>query len=248
MKAMILAAGKGTRLGKITETIPKVLLDINGKSLLRLVVENCTASGFNDIIINIHYLADMVEDEIRRLIKDGFRITVSDERKMLLETGGGLHKAKDFFDRDPFLLCNADTITDLDLRALYRYHCEKKGLATLAVRNREGKRYLLVDQNGLMKGWINKTTGEKIIACEETEILSEIAFSGRHIIEPEIFKYMSEGVYTMTALYLHLAESHKIVTFREDGGYWVSVGTQENLEDARKFFSKNHYGNHAERL
>ncbi len=234
MKAMILAAGKGTRLGKLTGTIPKVLLDINGKSLLRLAVENCSASGFDNIIINVHYLADMVEDEINRLIKYGYKITVSDEREMLLETGGGLYKAKAFFDRDPFLLCNADTITDLDLSALYRYHCDKKGLATLAVRNREGKRYLLVDQNGLMKGWINKSTGERIIACEETEILSEIAFSGRHIIEPEIFNYMSDGVYTMTALYLHLAESHKIITFRDDSGYWVNVGTPETLAEARE--------------
>jgi len=233
MKAMILAAGKGTRLGKLTEAIPKVLLDINGKSLLRLAVENCTAYGFDDIIINVHYLADMVEDEINRLIKDGFKITVSDERDMLLETGGGLYKAKDFFDSNPFLLCNADTITDLNLRALYRYHCEKKGLATLAVRNREGKRYLLVDRNGLMKGWINKSTGEKIIACEETEILSETAFSGRHIIEPKIFSYMSRGVYTMTALYLHLADLHNIYTYRDDSGYWVNVGTPDSLAEAR---------------
>ncbi|OFY62325.1 MAG: hypothetical protein A2V64_03020 [Bacteroidetes bacterium RBG_13_43_22] len=89
-----------------------------------------------------------------------------------------------------------------------------------------------------MKGWCNKVTGERIIACEETEDLSEIAFSGRHIIEPEIFNYMSDGVYTMTALYLHLAESHKIFTYREDGGYWITVGTPEDVENAREFFRK----------
>lgn len=238
MKTMILAAGKGTRLGKMTDNIPKVLLEVNGKSLLRLAVENCSAYGFEDIIINVHHLADMVEDEIERLIRDGFKITISDERDMLLETGGGLFKARDFFDANPFLLYNADTITDLDLSVLYRHHLKMKGLATLAVRNREGKRYLLVDKEGLMKGWCNKVTGERIIACEETEDLSEIAFSGRHIIEPEIFNYMSDGVYTMTALYLHLAESHKIFTYREDGGYWVTVGTRDDLENARKFFSK----------
>ncbi len=238
MKAMILAAGKGTRLGKITDNIPKVLLEVNGKSLLRLAVENCSAYGFEDIIINVHHLADMVEDEIERLIRDGFKITVSDERDMLLETGGGLFKARDFFDTNPFLLYNADTITDLDLSVLYRHHLKMKGLATLAVRNREGKRYLLIDKEGLMKGWCNKVTGERIIACEETEDLSEIAFSGRHIIEPEIFNYMSDGVYTMTALYLHLAESHKIFTYREDGGYWITVGTPEDVENAREFFRK----------
>ena len=238
MKAMILAAGKGTRLGKITDNIPKVLLEVNGKSLLRLAVENCSAYGFEDIIINVHHLADMVEDEIERLIRDGFKITVSDERDMLLETGGGLFRARDFFDTNPFLLYNADTITDLDLSVLYRYHLKMKGLATLAVRNREGKRYLLIDKEGLMKGWCNKVTGERIIACEETEDLSEIAFSGRHIIEPEIFNYMSDGVYTMTALYLHLAESHKIFTYREDGGYWITEGPPEDVKKARKFFKK----------
>ena len=238
MKAMILAAGKGTRLGKISETIPKVLLDINGKTLLRLAVENCAASGFDDIIINVHYKADMVEEEIGKLKKDGFRITVSDERDLLLETGGGLWKAREFFDNDPFLLCNADTITDLDLNRLFSFHHEKGGLATLAVRNRPGKRYLLVNQDGLMKGWTNKQSGERIIACEEDEVLSEIAFSGRHIIEPEIFSYMSDGVYTMTAVYLQLAGSHNINTYREDGGYWITVGTPEDLENARAFFNK----------
>ncbi len=238
MKAMIMAAGKGTRLGKITETIPKTLLDINGKSLLRLAVENCAASGFDDIIINIHHLADQVEEEIEKLKKDGYKITVSDERDKLLETGGGLYKARDFFDNNPFMLYNADTLTNLDISVLYRYHLDMKGLATLAVRNRAGERFFLVDREGLLKGWCNKATGEKIIAGEETETMMEIAFSGRHIINPEIFNYMSEGVYTMTALYLHLADSHKIVTYREDGGYWLTVGTPEDLENVREFFSK----------
>ncbi len=236
MKAMIMAAGKGTRLGKITKTIPKVLLDINGKSLLRLAVENCTASGFDDIIINIHHLADLVGQEIVKLKKDGYKITVSDERDMLLETGGGLYKARDFFDDNPFLLYNADTLTDLDLSVLYHYHLDMKGLATLAVRNRPGKRLFLVDREGLLKGWCNKATGERIITGEETETLMEIAFSGRHIINPEIFNYMREGVYTMTALYLHLTDSHKVVTYREDGGYWLTVGTPEDLENVRSRF------------
>jgi NDP-sugar pyrophosphorylase family protein len=108
-----------------------------------------------------------------------------------------------------------------------------KGLVTLAVRNRTGNRYFLVNREGILKGWCNKTTGERIIAGEETETLYEIAFSGMHIIEPEIFTYMSEGVYTMTALYLQLASSHNIFTYRDDSGYWVNVGTPENLEAAR---------------
>jgi len=234
MKAMLMAAGLGTRLGKITESIPKVLVDINGKSLLRLAVERCASSGFGDIIINVHHFADTVEEEIGKLRKNGFNITISDERDLLLETGGGLFNARKFFDRDPFLLYNADTITDLDLSSLYNYHLEKKGLATLAVRNRQGKRYLLVNNEGLLRGWCNKETGERIVAGEEEESLSEIAFSGIHIIEPEIFGYMASGIYTMTALYLQLASSHRIFTFRDDSGYWVNVGTPEDIEEARR--------------
>ena len=236
MKAMLMAAGKGTRLGQMSETIPKVLLEINGKSLLRHAVENCTSYGFDDIIMNVHHLAGMVGEEIAMLRKEGFRITISDESDVLLETGGGLYKARNFFGNEPFLLYNADTITDLDLTALYDYHLQKKGLATLAVRHRIGKRYLLADQEGRLKGWCNKVTGEKIVATEEPGLLTEIAFSGRHIIDPEIFDYMTDGIYTMTALYLHLAESHDIYTFLEDGGYWFNVGTPEDLESAREYF------------
>jgi N-acetyl-alpha-D-muramate 1-phosphate uridylyltransferase len=236
MKAMIMAAGKGTRLGKLSETVPKSLLVINGKSLLRHAVENCTAFGYDDIVVNVHHLADLVEEEVVKLRKDGFSITVSDEREMLLETGGGLYKARNFFAGEPFLLYNADTLTDLDLTALYRYHLKMNGLATLAVRHRKGNRYFLIDGEGKLKGWCNKATGERIVATEEPDTLTEIAFSGRHIIDPEIFNFMSDGVYTMTALYLHLAESRNIYTYLNDGGYWLTVGTAADLQDARQFF------------
>ncbi|HOP00173.1 MAG TPA: NTP transferase domain-containing protein [Bacteroidales bacterium] len=234
-----MAAGRGSRLGKMSETIPKVLLDINGKSLLRLAVENCTAAGFSDIIVNIHHLAGLVKAEINALRKEGFRISISDESERLLETGGGLFRARGFFGKEPFLLANADTITDLDLKALYDYHLEKKGLATLAVRKREGTRLFLVDRNGLLRGWCNKSTGEKIIAGTAADDLEEIAFSGRHIISPEIFDYMDDGVYTMTALYLKLIPAHNIFTYRSDGGFWLTAGTPEELEEARIFF-RNH--------
>lgn len=237
MKAMIMAAGKGTRLGDLSRKIPKVLLDINGKSLLRRAVEKCSSAGFDDIIINVHHFADLVEEEIERMRIDGFRITVSDEREKLLETGGGLYKARYFFDNDPFLLYNADIITDFDLKLLFNYHIEKKGLATLAVRQREGLRFFLVDNKGLLSGWCNRSSGERIICCSMNEKLSEIAFSSMHIIEPEIFNYMTEGVYTMTSLYLQLASDHKIFTFRDDTGYWANVGTPEILEEVRNHLS-----------
>jgi len=238
MKAMIMSAGKGTRLGRITETIPKVLVDINGKTLLQVAVEKCSQYGFDDIIVNVHYLAGMVEEEISRLKKLGFKITVSDERDLLLENGGGLYKAKDFFDSNPFLVYNADIVTDLDLTSLYYYHLKNKGLATLAVRNREGSRFLLVNSDGLLKGWCNIATGEKILAVKEAEDLTRIGFSSIQIVEPEIFKYMKDGIYTVVSLYLELAAFHNIFTFRCDDGYWFNVGTPEELEKVKAFLNK----------
>lgn len=234
---MILAAGKGTRLGKITEEIPKVLVDIKGKSVLRLAVEKCTSAGFGDIIINVHHHADKVEKEVQNLNKEGFRISVSDERSGLLETGGGLYKAKRFFGSDPFLLYNADIITDLDLKGMYRFHLQQKGIATLAVRSRPGKRFFLIDGSGVLKGWCNKATGETILAGSKGEELREIAFSGIHIIEPEIFNYMTGGAFTMVKLYLQIAGNHKIYTYRSDNGYWFDIGTPEQLQNARDHFS-----------
>jgi NDP-sugar pyrophosphorylase family protein len=236
MKAMIFAAGLGKRLGKITENIPKALVDVNGKTALQMAVEKCTAHGFSDIIVNVHHFAGMVEDEVKRLNNMGFRISVSNERELLLETGGGLYKARDFFDKTPFLIYNVDIISDLDLSALYNYHFEKKGLATLAVRNRPGNRFYLIDRSGIIRGWRNISTGEQILTSATDVELSEIAFSGMHIVEPEIFDCMSEGVYTMTTLYLKLAAEHNIFTFRDDEGYWGDIGTPESLEYVRKLF------------
>lgn len=234
MKAMIFAAGLGKRLGNITDSIPKALVDINGKSVLQMAVEKCSAYGFEEIIINVHHFADMVEDEVKRLNKMGFRISVSDERDKLLENGGGLYKARDFFGKDPFLLYNVDIISDLDLSDLYRLHLEMKGLATLAVRHRPGKRYLLIDNEGQLRGWRNVSTGEQILAGVPEDGLSEIAFSSMHIVEPEIFNYMNQGIYSMVNLYLGLAAEHKIYTLKHDEGYWVDVGTHESLAYVRK--------------
>ncbi|MBK7132742.1 MAG: NTP transferase domain-containing protein [Bacteroidales bacterium] len=238
MKAMIFAAGLGKRLGKITETIPKALVDIDGKTALHLAVEKCTAHGFDDIIVNVHHFADMVEKEILKLNKMGYKISVSDEREKLLETGGGLYKARDFFDDTPFLIYNVDIISDLDISSLYRFHTEKKGLATLAVRHRPGNRFYLIDQEGIIRGWRNNATGEQILTSQQSDNLSEIAFSSMHIVEPEVFKFMEEGVYTMTALYLKLARDHKIYTYLDDTGYWGDIGTPESLEYIRGLFNK----------
>jgi NDP-sugar pyrophosphorylase family protein len=203
-----------------------------------MAVEKCTFYGFDDIIINIHHFADMVEDEIKRLNSMGFRISVSNEREMLLENGGGLYKARDFFDNRPFLLYNVDIVSDLDLNALFRLHLEKRGLATLAVRHRPGKRFLLIDHEGQLRGWRNISTGQQILAGVEDDGLSEIAFSSMHIVEPEIFNYMKEGIYTMIDLYLKLASEHRIYTLKHDEGYWIDIGTPESLDLVRNLLRK----------
>ena len=237
MKAMIFDAGLGKRLGAITRDIPKALVDLNGKTALHIAVEKCTSYGFGDIIINVHHFADMVKDEVTRLNKMGYCVSVSDERERLLENGGGLFKARSFFDNNPFLLYNVDIISDLDLSALYQLHTGRKGLATLAVRHRPGKRYLLIDNTGQLQGWRNVSTGEEILAGPNGKGLSEIAFSSMHIAEPEIFNYMKAGIYTLIDLYLKLAKDHRIYTLMHDEGYWVDVGTPESLELVRKLLS-----------
>lgn len=241
MKAMILAAGKGTRLGEITQSIPKALVDIGGKSALRLAAEKCRLAGFGDIIINVHHFASLVEEEVARLNQEGFSISVSDEREGLLETGGGLFKARHFFDSKPFLLCNVDIVSSVDFLSLFEYHLAMGGIATLAVRHRSGNRFLLVDSSGAMKGWRNKATGEEIIPDHEVnpEKLHEIAFSGIHIIDPVIFSFMTEGKYTMTDLYLKLAGRHRINTLTDDSGYWGDIGTPESLEYVRTLVRNN---------
>jgi len=237
MKAMILAAGKGTRLGEITEKIPKALVEINGKTILQMAVEKCTSAGFGEIIVNVHHLADIVENEVFRLNKAGYSIVVSDEREALLETGGGLFKASYFFNDEPFLIYNVDIITDLDLSAMLDYHFRMKGLATLAVRNRAGNRFFLVNGNGLLHGWVNRATEERAVVRKTTDELKEIAFSGIHIINPVIFNFMEEGVYSMTSLYLQLATDQNIYTFPHDDGYWFDIGTPENLKQVKRIFS-----------
>ncbi len=141
----------------------------------------------------------------------------------------------DFFDNNPFLLYNVDIISDLDLSCALQVTLRKEGIGCpCSAEIVPGKRFLLVDNEGRLRGWRNISTGDQILACENDEGLTEIAFSSMHIAEPEIFKYMGEGIYTLIDLYLRLAADHKIYTLRHDEGYWVDVGTPESLEQVRK--------------
>jgi MurNAc alpha-1-phosphate uridylyltransferase len=239
MKAMIFAAGIGSRLGELTKNIPKALVTISNKSVLEIAVEKLHKCGFNDIIVNVHHFAGKVIAETERLKNSGYRITVSDETDQLLDTGGGLYKARGFFDKNPFLLYNTDIVTDIDLKLMLACHNKNGGLSTLAVRNRTGNRFFLIDTDGRVRGWVNKATGEKILTGSETNILSEIAFSGIHMVNPAIFNVMEKGIYSLTALYLKIAAEHKIMTYRHEEGFWADIGTVENLEYVRRYYSGN---------
>ncbi|NLE33739.1 MAG: nucleotidyltransferase family protein [Bacteroidales bacterium] len=233
MKAMIFAAGLGTRLGELTRTIPKALADINGRTMLELTAEKLVRAGFDDLLVNIHHHPDQMLDEIERLRVGGYRITVSDESDELLDTAGGLYKARDFFDDKPFLAHNVDEFTDLDLEGMYRQHLETNALATLAVRHRPGNRMLLADNSGRLRGWRNNATKEEIITVESSRKLEEVGFSGIQVLSPSIFNLMQEGIYSLTSLYLILAKGHPIMTFLHDYGYWFDCGTPRSLEKIR---------------
>ena len=205
MKAMIFAAGLGTRLRPLTDTLPKTLIPIGGKPMLAYVIQRLKSFGFTDIIINVHHLADQIVQYLREQENFGINIKISHERDMLLDTGGGLKHAAWFFDDDtPFLVHNVDILTDLDLGDFYRAHLQSSPLATLAVKDRPGSRFLLFNREHTLCGWRNTATGDVKMSrpTPETDLIS-LAFSGIHVIDPKIFALMpKQQVFSMTPFYL----------------------------------------------
>lgn len=235
MKGMILAAGLGTRLKPFTENHPKALLPVNGKSLLQRNVAYLQSFGINDIVVNVHHFADQIISTIKENNGWGANITVSDESDEVLETGGGLKKAGVFLQdaAEPFVLMNADMLTDLDLGEMKELHTQSNVLATLAVTNRSTSRYLLFDDNNVLCGWLNEKTGE-----QKGKAGSKKAFSGIHIISPQIFKHIKEeGKFSMIDLYLRLAfEGFTINCFDHSNGKLLDVGKPEAVVIAAEMF------------
>jgi NDP-sugar pyrophosphorylase family protein len=232
MKSMIFAAGLGTRLKPITDSIPKALVEVNGKTLLEININNLVSYGFNEIIINVHHFADKVIEYLESRNNFGIRIEISDERDFLLNTGGGLKKAKWFFDDGlPFLVYNVDILSSINLEAMYKYHCEENSLATLAVRSRTTERYFLFDNDNLLCGWRNNKTNEERITRPLIQMKRQLAFSGVHVISPAIFSLMpGEKVFSMVDLYLNLSSSNKIVGFLHNESTWMDIGKPESLK------------------
>ncbi len=240
MKAMILAAGLGTRLRPLTDHTPKALQQAGPYTLLQFAILKLKISGFTDLIINVHHHADSVISYLEKNKGFGCDITISDERDQLLDTGGGIKNASWFFDDSkPFVVYNVDIITDLDLKQLYVHHCESHNLATLVVRRRKTSRYLLFDEFMKLKAWENVSSGEKRMVQLTSEPLNPFAFSGIHVINPEIFSLMEKQErFSIIDTYLRVAAKHPIGGFVDESKLWADAGKPESLAFAGEIAAK----------
>jgi len=244
MRAMVLAAGLGTRLRPLTNDRPKALVEIGGRTLLELTLAHLALSGVRDVIINVHHFADLVIQYLKANNNFGMQVEISRE-ELLLDTGGGLKKASWFFLQDPdrvdepFILHNVDVVSTIDFHRLLNFHNENRALATLAVQERESSRYLLFDDQG-------ELCGRRIGRDQEPEVvrttlnLQALAFSGIHLISPRLLTNMTEeGVFSIIATYLRLAgQGEKILAFRADEYYWRDLGRLDDLHQAEQDLAK----------
>lgn len=245
MKAMLLAAGFGTRLKPFTNDHPKALVQVNNKTLLQRNIEYLQQSGVYDVIVNVHHFAEQVIETIIRNNGWGSNITISDETDAILETGGGLKRAEWYLkDEENFVLMNADVLTDLSLKEMILFHEANNPLATLATTNRETSRYFLFNDENILCGWKNVKTGEEKIPHSPFSIHKEglevraKAFSGIHIINKKIFSLMqqSEVKFSMVDVYLSLCAENKILSFDHSDTKFIDVGKPESLQQASVIF------------
>ena len=241
MKAMIFAAGLGTRLKPITDNLPKALVPIAGKPLLEHVIFKLKASGFDEILINVHHFPDQIIDFIRANNAFGIRIEISDERDMLLDTGGGVKKAAAFFDDNkPFLVHNVDILSNINLTELYNQHLRSNPLATLVVSRRDTFRYLLFDDGLRLRGWINEKTGEtKPADFKHPERYNKLAFSGIQVLSPQVFELMHNqpDKFPIMDFYLQNMNINNILSFVPADYKMLDVGKLNVLDEAEKFVS-----------
>jgi len=238
MKAMVLAAGLGTRLRPLTDDRPKALLEIEGQTLLEMTLGRLRSFGIGEVIVNVHHLGDMIVKYLRTNRNFGMRIEVSQE-DVLLDTGGGLKKAAWFFLENhagrgqPFVVHNVDVLSTIDLDRMLQFHTEHGGLATLAVQRRKSSRYLLFDEELQLCGR-QIEQDQTTAAARPVEKAQPLAFCGIHVVSPRIFSLMMEdGVFSIIDTYLRLAEQgEKLLAFRADDYYWRDLGTPDNLKQA----------------
>ncbi|MDO5523793.1 MAG: nucleotidyltransferase family protein [Bacteroidia bacterium] len=240
MKALIFAAGLGTRLKPLTNSMPKAMVPVNGKPLLWHTIQKLKAAGFDEIIINVHHFAEQIIDYVQANDNFGIRIEFSDEREQLLDTGGGIKKASSFFnDGKPFLVHNVDILSNLDLNKILDYHKDNESIATLCVSNRKTSRYLLFDENNRLKGWINEKTGEikSPVPAFNSNNYRKLAFNGIHILEPRIFSHFTyfPDKFSVIDFYLSACNKMNINGFEPDDFSMIDVGKPDSLEKAEQF-------------
>jgi NDP-sugar pyrophosphorylase family protein len=240
MKAMIFAAGLGSRLKPLTDNIPKALAVVAGKTLLERAVLHLASQGVTYIVINIHHHAEQIIQFIQSHRNFGLDIFFSDESDELLDTGGGLLKAeKHFIGTEPFVIMNADVISNINLNKMLDFHRQNDALITLAMRNRtESSRQLLFDIDGLLCGKVDRSKGIKILYSSD-ENIKELAFSGIHIVSPKWFELNKvSGKFSIIESYLELCQNNKIISYAHNEDYWFDVGSIEKLTEAENFFKK----------
>lgn len=246
MKAMIFAAGLGTRLRPLTDHTPKALVPVAGTPMLERVILRLKEAGFDDITVNIHHLGEQIIDFLRARDNFGITIHLSDERDMLLDTGGGIRKARPFLDGDePFLVHNADILSDIDLAAFYRHHVDSDAEATLLVSERKTSRYLLFDEQQQLHGWLNKSTSEvkpEGFVYWQGEF-RELAFGGIHVISPSLFRRMESGQwmgkFSIIPFYLSVCRETRIQGYPLQGFHWFDIGKPETLKLAEEMLYNN---------
>ncbi len=234
MKGMILTAGLGTRLKPLTDKTPKALVKVGDYSMLDLCLAYLRKHGVDDIIINVHHLADQLMEFVAEKRWQGYKIEISNETDKLMNTGGGLKKASWFFEgNQDFVLMAVDILTDLDLSAMIEQHKKEKSQVTLAVKKRKTSRDLLFDAEGNLAGWKHNSTGEE--KCVEGKTPHDgFGFSGIHILNSGIFDKITEtGDFSIIDMYLRLATTEKIEAFEHSDGKWMEFGRIENIEGAK---------------
>ena len=238
MKAMIFAAGLGTRLKPLTDHMPKALVPVAGKPMLEHVINKLIAAGVDGIVINVHHFAQQIIDFLKEKDNFGIQIWISDETGELLETGGGIKKAAPYFN-EPFLVHNADILSNLDLKAMYDFHVASGNNATLLVSPRKTVRYLLLNEENKLCGWVNKETlqtkPEGFVYQPETQ--KEYAFGGIHIISPSLFKYMEgwTGKFSIMDFYLQTCQQAQLGGYIKEDLQLIDIGKLETLTKAEVF-------------
>ena len=234
---MIFAAGLGTRFKPWTDSHPKALAVVNNKSLLQRNVEYLQSYGITDVVVNVHHFADQIIDAVNLNKGWGSNIIISDERDEVLETGGGLLKAKNLLQSDePFITLNADILTDLSISDLRFYHQKNKALISFGISNRKSSRNFLFDDNNRLCGWENNVTGEQKISIVK-DTLKPMAYSCVAVFEPTVFDLIPQrGKFSLTETYLSLAAEHLILGYEDAGSKFIDVGKPESVVEAEKIF------------